>query len=184
MNLKYYYWYFDSVLSHKFCDDVIKYGNSLKDKLGLTGNLTDNNLTKEKIKDLKQKRNSNIAWLDDKWIYKEIQPYIHIANNNSGWNFDWDFSESCQFTKYKLNQYYDWHCDSWEEPYEKDKNINLRNKIRKLSVTCQLTDQSEYDGGDLEFQFRNDDNPKKIVKCNEAKKKTRFYYCISIFCMA
>ena len=29
-------------------------------------------------------------------------------------------SESCQFTKYKLNQYYDWHCDSWDKPYEKD----------------------------------------------------------------
>jgi hypothetical protein len=23
----------------------------------------------------------------------------------AGWNFDWNFSESCQFTKYKLNQY-------------------------------------------------------------------------------
>jgi hypothetical protein len=27
--------------------------------------------------------------------------------------------ESCQFTKYKLNQYYDWHCDSWDKPYQK-----------------------------------------------------------------
>ena len=31
--------------------------------------------------------------------------------------------ESCQFTKYKLNQYYDWHCDSWDKPYDrKDPN--------------------------------------------------------------
>ena len=37
----------------------------------------------------------------------------------AGWNFDWDRSESCQFTKYKLNQYYDWHCDSWDKPYDK-----------------------------------------------------------------
>ena len=21
--------------------------------------------------------------------------------------------------KYKLNQYYDWHCDSWDKPYDK-----------------------------------------------------------------
>ena len=50
-------------------------------------------------------------------IYKEIQPYIHQANNNAGWNFDWDYSESCQFTIYKKKQYYDWHCDSWDKPY-------------------------------------------------------------------
>ena len=37
----------------------------------------------------------------------------------AGWNFDWERSESCQFTKYKLNQYYDWHCDSWDKPYDK-----------------------------------------------------------------
>ena len=24
------------------------------------------------------------------------------ANENAGWNFEWDYSESCQFTKYKL----------------------------------------------------------------------------------
>ena len=28
-------------------------------------------------------------------------------------------------------------------------------KIRKLSMTCQLTDGSEYEGGELEFDFRN-----------------------------
>ena len=38
---------------------------------------------------------------------------------DAGWNFDWDRSESCQFTKYKQGQYYDWHCDSWDKPYEK-----------------------------------------------------------------
>ena len=25
-----------------------------------------------------------------------------MANINAGWNFQWDFSEACQFTKYKL----------------------------------------------------------------------------------
>ena len=30
-------------------------------------------------------------------------------------------------------------------------------KIRKLSMTCQLTDGSEYTGGELEFDFRNYD---------------------------
>ena len=66
-----------------------------------------------------------------------------------------DRSESCQFTKYKQGQYYDWHCDSWDKPYQrKDKNNPDNGKIRKLSMTCQLTDGSEYSGGELEFDFR------------------------------
>ena len=95
--------------------------------------------------------------LNDTWIYKEIHPYIHEANKLAGWNYDWNFSESCQFTKYKLNQYYDWHCDSWDKPYDKPEDPNSYGKIRKLSVTCQLTDGSEYEGGELQFDCRNYD---------------------------
>ena len=93
-----------------------------------------------------------MVWLNDTWIYKEIHPFVHQANKNAGWNFDWDRSESCQFTKYKPGQYYDWHCDSWNKPYEIEGPT--KGKIRKLSMTCQLTDGSEYKGGELEFDFR------------------------------
>jgi PKHD-type hydroxylase len=163
MNLSNYYWYFKSALTSKFCDDVIKYGLQHQEDLAITGglgvnrNLKDNPLKEEEIVDLKKKRNSNIVWLNDKWIYKEIHPYIHEANKLAGWNYDWNFSESCQFTKYKLNQYYDWHCDSWDKVYDKPEDLNSHGKIRKLSVTCQLTDGSEYTGGELQFDCRNYD---------------------------
>ena len=94
--------------------------------------------------------------------------YIHKANRNAGWNFDFDRSEDCQFTKYKLNQYYDWHCDSWEEAYNKPGTPD-HGKIRKLSVTCQLTDGSEYKGGELEFDFR-DYNPNMREENRHLKK--------------
>jgi len=163
MNLSNYYWYFKSALTTKFCDDVIKYGLSHQEDLAITGglgvnrNLKDNPLKEEEVADLKKKRNSNIVWLNDTWIYKEIHPYIQEANKLAGWNYDWNFSESCQFTKYKLNQYYDWHCDSWDKPYDKPEDPNSHGKIRKLSVTCQLTDSSEYTGGELQFDCRNYD---------------------------
>jgi PKHD-type hydroxylase len=153
MNISNYYWCFQSALPPKLCDDIIKYGLSKSETMARTGGYEDKELSKEEIKDMKKKRNSDLVWLSDTWIYKEIHPYIHQANKNAGWNFEWDRSEACQFTKYKLNQYYDWHCDSWDKPYEKQ---GLQNgKIRKLSMTCQLTDGSEYDGGELEFDFRN-----------------------------
>jgi PKHD-type hydroxylase len=163
MNLSNYYWYFKSAIPPKICDDIIKYGLSHQEDLAITGglgsnrDLKNNPLKDEEIIDLKKKRNSNIVWLNDTWIYKEIHPYVHEANKSAGWNFDWDFSESCQFTKYKLNQYYDWHCDSWDKPYDKPEDSNSHGKIRKLSMTCQLTDGSEYQGGELQFDCRNYD---------------------------
>ena len=120
---------------------------------------------------LQKKRDSNIVWMNDRWIYKEIQPYVHQANKNAGWNFDWDFSESCQFTIYKKGQYYDWHCDSWDKPYVEEGPT--KGKIRKLSVTVSLTDPKEYKGGELEFDLRNLDPDKKpnIRACTEILPK-------------
>jgi len=110
--------------------------------------------------------------MNDRWIYNEIQPYIHQANANADWNFQWDMSESCQFTKYTKDQYYDWHCDSWDKPYDKP-DTPSHGKIRKLSVTVTLSDPKDYKGGELEFDFRNLDPDKKrnVRKCTEILPK-------------
>ena len=169
MNLQNHYWYFTGVLTPKFCNEVLEYGKKHQEEIARTGGFDKEKLSKEEIKNLQKKRNSNIVWLNDKWIYREIQPYIHIANEKAGWNFDWNFSESCQFTKYGVNQYYGWHCDSWEIPYNKPDDLNSHGKIRKLSVTCSLSEPSEYEGGELEFNFNNPEKNKKqnIKKCKE-----------------
>ena len=169
MNLQNYYYYFKSAITPRFCDELIKYGKSKSDGLALTGNAQNKKLDKKAIKDLKKKRDSNIVWLDERWIYKEIQPYVHRANQEAGWNFQWDFSEPCQFTKYKKGQYYGWHCDSWDQPYQRQQGDPTHGKTRKLSVTVTLSDPKDYKGGELEFDFKNRDPDKKpnIKKCTE-----------------
>jgi len=154
MNLSNYFWYFSGVLTPRFCDEVIKYALQQQDSIARTGGFDKKELSKEDVKNIQRKRKSDLVWLNDTWIYKEIHPYVHKANQMAGWNFDWDRSESCQFTKYKPGQYYDWHCDSWDKVYDKGKDNPDTGKIRKLSMTCQLTDGSEYSGGELEFDFR------------------------------
>jgi PKHD-type hydroxylase len=177
MNLQNYYYYFQSALTPRFCDELIKYGKSQQEQLALTGGQTDKvnkgkPLDDKDIIDLKKKRDSNIVWLSDRWIFKEIQPFIHQANQLAGWNFEWSFSEACQFTKYKLNQFYDWHADSWETPYANKDNPDTFGKIRKLSVTCSLSAPEDYEGGELEFDFRNTDPDKPAIrKCAEIKPR-------------
>ena len=155
MNLSNYYYYFSSAVPPKLCDEIIKHALSKKDKVAKTMLYENKKLTKKDYADLRKKRDSNIVWLNDPWIYREICPYILMANEKAGWNFQWDSAEDFQFTKYKVNQYYDWHADGWNLPYPE--NHDYKGKIRKLSLTLQLTDGSEYEGGELEFDFRDYD---------------------------
>lgn len=174
MLLKWYYWYFESVVPERICDDIVKYGKSQENQIALTGHANNKKaeeLSEEELKNVQKKRKSDIVWMSDEWIYKEIHPYIHRANTNSGWNFQWDWSEACQFTEYKKGQYYDWHCDCYEMPYDNPENQNVHGKQRKLSMTLSLTDPDEYVGGDLEFDFRNTDEGSQPRVCQEVRKK-------------
>jgi len=173
MNLTNYYWYFQSAVPSRICDEIVKYSKSIQDQLASTGGYGDTKkLNQKQLKDLKKKRDSDIVWLNERWIYKEVQPYVHQANASAGWNFQWDFSESMQFTKYNKGQYYDWHCDGWDKPYHAPNQPN-HGKVRKLSVTLTLSDEKDYKGGELEFDFRNldPDKPRKPVKCKEILPK-------------
>jgi PKHD-type hydroxylase len=190
MNLANYYYYFQSALPPKVVDDIVAYGKAHQPEMAVTGGVDradgkartkDGKLKKSVVKDIQKKRKSDIVWMNDTWIYKEIHPYIHEANQKAGWNFDWDWSESCQFTKYGVGQYYGWHCDSWEKPYVRPQNADGtypidHGKIRKLSVTISLSEPDEYVGGNLEFDFRNqvdwERNKKaKIKECTEIRPR-------------
>ena len=183
MNLKNYYYYFQSALTPKLCDDIIAYGKAHQPEMAVTGGFDRSNgkMSKKDLNNMQKKRKSDIVWMADRWIYKEIHPYIHEANRAAGWNFEWDWSESCQFTKYGVGQYYGWHCDSWEVPYKRKQNDDGtwpmdHGKIRKLSVTISLNDPTEYEGGNLEFDFRNqvdwERNKKKAIKsCDEIRPR-------------
>jgi len=176
MTLKEYYWFFTSVISPDICDKIIELGLSKKLEIGSIGKYTNKNkLTKKELEDLKQKRNSNILFLNDKWLYDLILPFINSANKSANWNFNFDWCESFQFTEYKKNQHYGWHADDFGEPMKsEDKNFN--NKIRKISCIISLSDQNNYEGGDLQFDYRNYDPETQkpsssIVTCEQIKPR-------------
>ena len=129
MNLSNYFWYFSGVLTPKFCDEVIKYALSKEEVMARTGGYGDKKLNKEQVKNIQRKRKSDLVWLSDTWIYKEIHPYVHQANVNAGWNFQWDHSEAIQFTKYEVGEHYGWHADGWQTPYNRPHNLKEHGKI-------------------------------------------------------
>ena len=173
MNLQNYYWFFKKAIPDHICDDIVKYGLQTREEMAVAGGYVHQKLNQRQVKDLKKKRDSNIVWIAENWVYKELHPYIRQASTSAGWNFQWDFSEACQFTKYNKGQYYDWHCDSWGGAYNNPNNPNTHGKTRKLSVTLSLSDEKDYKGGELEFDFRNMDPDKKrnTKICKEIRPK-------------
>lgn len=162
MLLENYYYWFESALPEKLCDKIITLGKSKKIEQAAVN---------DKEKDLLKIRNSKVSWLNDKFIYEAIHPYITEANQKAGWNFIWDHSEDCQFTEYNENQFYDWHPDQNIIPYNNPKNLNFHGKIRKLSVTVSLSDPKEYEGGNLEFDYKNNREGKNLDLCTKIKPK-------------
>ena len=179
MNLKNYYYYFQSALPPRLVDDILAYGKQHQAEMAVTGGVTNKvnsgqKLSQKDIKNIQKKRNSDIVWMNDRWIYKEVQPYLNQANEAAGWNFQWDWSETVQFTTYSSGGFYSFHQDSWPKPYPNThQNPSFRGKIRKLSVTVTLSDPWEYEGGRLEFGFTNfrEKEKTKIQQCTEILDK-------------
>ena len=155
------YWWFDKGVTEEFCNKIIELGDS---KTKQQGTLQDNKLNI-------QTRKSDIVWLNEKWIYDKMWLYANTANENAGWNFEIDWCEQAQYTVYGENQYYGWHMDQFNEPYEKS-DPNHNGKIRKISMSLQLTEGTDYDGGELEFCSDNlPGRDREFVMCDHVKNK-------------
>ena len=100
-------------------------------------------------------RSSMVSWIDYSqdvhWIYERISKFVHDCNN-ARYNFDiTGFDESMQLAKYEVNDYFNWHQD-----------MGAKVSRRKLSVVVQLSEPSEYEGGQLEFCGSGEAAPNKL----------------------
>jgi len=101
-------------------------------------------------------RRSQVSWIinepDTKWIFEKIANVVSQMNANH-FRFDLTgFGEPLQLTNYDQseNGMYGWHQDYGG------------GVSRKLSVTVQLTDPSEYEGGNL--QIMTSGQPQNVRK--------------------
>lgn len=108
-------------------------------------------------------RSSSIKWIPPSeqwtWLYEKLMNMIMEANN-AIWHFDLhSLTDFIQYTEYYADKggHYTWHQDIG--PGEMSK--------RKISITVQLSDPSEYEGGDLEL-FRGG-NIEEAIKAPKGK---------------
>ena len=126
-------------LPSELCNMII---NECESNLDLSDGVTGGGLNRST-------RDSQVGWIPKiHWINGVIWHYVWNANQEV-YNYDiTGIHGSVQYTTYSPNEYYTWHCD--------DMNGFEDIGNRKLSVSIQLSDASEYEGG--EFQMRDNDN--------------------------
>ena len=92
-------------------------------------------------------RTSHISWIPFKKMpemYKDIEKIMKATNGNH-FGFDgMQLTEFAQYTEYPEGGFYDWHVDN-------DVNCQHEPPVRKISMTCLLSHESEFEGGDLEL---------------------------------
>ena len=128
------------------------------------GNMADSRLHGDALN--KDKRNSQNAWVPTThWIGGFLWHYIERANRE---NFLYDLrcidSESVQYTRYAEGQFYGWHNDAGLATQYKPVSVGNRQDglhqdfvnenielVRKLSFVLQLSDPTDYEGGNLQL---------------------------------
>lgn len=154
------YWHLKSQVYEPFCwntgvftceeiERIKVIGRRIGMNRALTGNGGENCL---------DHRRSFTSWIHSNehtaWIYQKLASLV-LENNEKFFNFDLTMLENLQFTYYNSSEEgcYKAHVDPtiWSLPHN-----------RKLSLVMQLSDPSEYEGGNL--LLHNSHEPTEIQK--------------------
>jgi len=136
------------------CQDIINIGHQQQAQQARVGSSLN---YKQGRHDTKM-RVTTISWIPfDKMLkyYKMIESSMLQANGNHFGYEGMILTEPAQFTEYPKGGFYDWHMDS---------EVNCRQEppVRKISMTILLSNQSEFEGGDLEFMSEGNKPPQLI----------------------
>lgn len=124
--------YWQKVFTKEECDKIIKIAHAKGLMQGMT--------RKNKVDNI---RSSKICWLyandDLDWVFRKVTDIV-LNLNNRFFNFDiFGLNEGLQFTNYKAPS----------NKYGKHIDKGLDFVVRKLSLSIQLTNPKEYEGGEL-----------------------------------
>ena len=92
-------------------------------------------------------RTSHISWIPFKKMpemYKDIETIMKKTNGNHFGFEGMQITELAQYTEYPEGGFYDWHVDNYA-------NCEHEPPVRKISMTCLLSPENEFEGGDLEL---------------------------------
>jgi PKHD-type hydroxylase len=125
----------DNVFTREECQRVVTLSQELVPDQGTLGGGESLNLITRNSQTVRLAPN-----MDTRWIYEKMDAAVGSANSN--YLFDVSGFEEFQVASYSEGGHYDWHMDMGKGP----------TSTRKLGISLQLSDSSDYDGGEMEFR--------------------------------
>ena len=168
--MSYYYW--NSEFPKEDCEKIIKeFDTSTLHDAGVGNYLGAEALYPEEIENFKKHdnwdhkknepknlhepnhsvRRTTLNWLPKDHEYNKILLDYVVKANENVYHYDISKFTPCQFAQYNVGDFYDYHQDSGHQYVEYEK------ETRKLSMTVQLSDSKDYEGGELQFYNGNGD---------------------------
>lgn len=149
------YYYYSKIFNDEEIEKIVEISKKYCENDGTISNVIDYSY-----------RKSTITWIplnnETNFIYEKIINLMKSANSEM-WNFHiTNTVEYLQLTKYHDGEqpgHYDWHMD-----------IGVNTSTRKISLSIQLSDENEYEGGDLEFMIH-----RSIIKAPREKGTAIFF---------
>ena len=138
------YWINDTVLPDSLCDAVIQQVEQEQQ----FGPLYYGTLYGQR-KDVDLRKSGVRLFPATTWIGGMLSHFMNVANRTM-FQFDIDdmwSDNAIQYTMYKGGEHYTWHVD--EHQHHRDHEGNRIAYIRKLSFSLQLSDEDDYEGGDM-----------------------------------
>jgi len=156
------WWIFDGALDKRSCDSIVELGLLSKRERGVG-----------RTSELEEERVTQVAWLRDPWVYELVEPWVYRANEEAGWNFDVELMQSLQFGIYPVGGRYDWHLDQTGRVYDQKDDVapSFHGLIRKISFSLQLSEPSDYEGGDLEIEAGIPSDAKRVEVPDPDRKR-------------
>lgn len=100
-------------------------------------------------------RSSRIRWMnpsaENQWVYEKLWAAVEYVNQR--YRFDIDRISEVQIARYGPGDFYDWHVDIGK----------AATSTRKLSLSVQLSDGGDYQGGELVIHDQQDSKPVKVI---------------------
>jgi len=132
------YAYYSGLFDSEMLDGIIETGEKIKaEPAAVGGDFTVAGGTNDSI------RKTTIHWIptveDNAWIFRKLTDVI-LQANQQWFGFDLNNIENLQYSVYNEGDFYEKHVDHHFQ--------GAGQYPRKLSFTMQLTDPSEYEGGE------------------------------------
>ncbi len=103
-------------------------------------------------------RSSMIHWMNNEAYKDFLMPIYDIISrnvrmiNDGMWRYNYDGYGVFQYSEYTEGDHFNWHIDQ----------IEIKGESRKVSFSLGISDESEYEGGDLGFKTAEEEDYYKI----------------------